>query len=192
VFITSTLRDATSSNIADYNTFVDNAAEAVPELALLGDDWKAIASTASVGGPIVNAKTNTSTDPSVLAGVPIYLLNGTKLVDDYADLWDGSIDVRLNVNELGNVVTAGAKVWTGTTAAGIASGAGGNRALGYGTLAEIGVNTYTTPDWIFGGRESVLLTRKMYAISSVMTVVPEPTTAVLFGLGLAGLAARRK
>ena len=35
-FVTSTVRDATSTNIADYNTFVTLAANAVPALASLG------------------------------------------------------------------------------------------------------------------------------------------------------------
>lgn len=64
VFATSTTRDATSSNIADYNAFVTGVADSVPELLLLGTTWTAIASTASV-----DARDNTSTNPALYVGV---------------------------------------------------------------------------------------------------------------------------
>src|SRR5215471_8873092 len=58
VFVTSTRRTATSSSIGDYNLFVTNAANTVPELAALGTTWTAIASTATV-----DARDNTLTNP---------------------------------------------------------------------------------------------------------------------------------
>ncbi len=83
-FVTSGTRDATSSDIADYNTFVTNAANAVPALASLGTTWTAIGSTATV-----DARDNTNTVPSTVnggsVGVPIFLLNDTKLVDSNND-----------------------------------------------------------------------------------------------------------
>ncbi len=119
-FVTSTARDATSTNIADYNTFVTLAANAVPALASLGTTWTAIGSTATVA-----ARDNTDTVPSTVPGgslgVPIFLLNDTKLVDSNDDLWDGSIDVLLNRTELDTAIVA--QVWTGTTSAGLADSA---------------------------------------------------------------------
>ena len=53
LFFTSTTRDATSSNIADYNTFVTNAANLDPNMVLLSTTWSALASTLTV-----NALTN--------------------------------------------------------------------------------------------------------------------------------------
>jgi hypothetical protein len=85
-FVTSTTRDATSPNIADYNAFVTTAANSVPELAALGTTWSAIASTVSV-----SARDNTGTNFFITAGVPIYTLADTILATDYLDLWDGTI-----------------------------------------------------------------------------------------------------
>jgi len=119
-FVTSTARDATSTNIADYNTHVTLAANAIPALASLGTTWTAIGSTATVA-----ARDNTDTVPSTVTGgslgVPIFLLNDTKLVDSNDDLWDGSIDVVLNRTELDTAIVA--QVWTGTTQAGVADSA---------------------------------------------------------------------
>jgi hypothetical protein len=58
-FVTSTTRDATSSDITVYNGFVTASANAVTELALLGSTWTAIAST-----PTADARDNTNTNPS--------------------------------------------------------------------------------------------------------------------------------
>ncbi len=80
-FVTSTIRDATSSNIADYNAFVTAAANKVSELAGLGTGWTAIGSTASI-----DARDNTNTNFTTSTGVGIYLLNDTKLADNNADL----------------------------------------------------------------------------------------------------------
>ena len=46
-FVTSTTRDATSTNIADYNNFVSGVANGVTQLAALGTTWKAIGSTSA-------------------------------------------------------------------------------------------------------------------------------------------------
>ena len=82
-FVTSTTRDATSSDIADYNAFVAGVAAGQPELAALGTTWTAIAATATV-----NAYDNTSTYPSY-ASPPIYRLDDTRLTDNNGQLWGG-------------------------------------------------------------------------------------------------------
>jgi hypothetical protein len=52
-------------------------------------------------------------------GVPIFLLNDTKLADNNNDLWDGSIDTTLSINENGDSVGSGdVRVWTGTNSTG--------------------------------------------------------------------------
>jgi len=48
IFVTNTSMDATSSNIATYNAFVQSAANSIPELSSLGATWKAIVSTLAV------------------------------------------------------------------------------------------------------------------------------------------------
>lgn len=184
-FITSTTRDATSSNIADYNSFVDGVANGVAQLAALGTTWTAIGSTASV-----NARTNTSTDPSPpgSTGVPIFLLNDTKLVDNYDDLWDGSIDVAFEVDESGTVRTF-TSVWSGTNGSGLVSIPLGNTTGGTNT----GNPSQTFVAWIQSFTNLSVSSNRFYAISDVLTVpVPEPSTALLLAAGLAALAVHRR
>jgi hypothetical protein len=76
VFVTSTTRDATSSNIADYNSFVTAVANSNAALFSLGTTWTAVASTVAV-----SALANTGTDwmPAGIQGVPIFRLDNTLL-----------------------------------------------------------------------------------------------------------------
>ena len=178
-FITSGTRDATSSDIDDYNDFVQAAADAVPQLAALGTTWKAIGSTATV-----DARDNTGTNPSS-TGLPIFLLNDTKLADNNADLWDGSIDEALNVLEFGTPSPA-ALVWTGTAFTGVASSVVG--ALGE-TSAGAGDNSATISQWVDIPFDLIFTNASLplYAIGGVLTVpeVPEPSTLLL--TSIAGL-----
>ena len=86
LFITSTTRDATATDIDVYNAFVQTAAKAGH--AAISDScatlFKVVGSTAAV-----SARRNTGTTGT---GVPIYWLNGAKLADDYADFYDGGWD----------------------------------------------------------------------------------------------------
>ena len=124
VFVTSGTRDATSTNIADYNQFVNNAAQASTNLntALTtagltpsAINWTAIGSTAAV-----NARVNTATRATDTS-VPIYRLDAaTQVAAGNSDLWDGTILAEISVDEGGN--TQGrAGVWTGSTALGATS-----------------------------------------------------------------------
>jgi hypothetical protein len=119
-FVTSGARDASSFIIADYNDFVQAHADAVPELLSLGVSWNAIAST--LGD---DARDNTDTDPGGGTGVPIFLLDDTKLADDNSDLWDGTLDAALDVDESGEFFGGSFSVWTGTEIEGSGNGAGG-------------------------------------------------------------------
>ena len=186
-FLTSTSRDAYSSNIADYNAFVTGVANSVAELAALGTTWTAIGSTATV-----DARENTGTNPSNV-GVPIYLLNNTKLADNNADLWDGTIDTSLIVEETGTPHPfALIEVWSGSIRDGVRhpqnylGGVTGSR-FGFATIADF--------RWIDGSIGSNHVNRPMYAMSDVITVaaVPVPGAVWLFGgaLGLLGVARRR-
>ena len=190
VFVTSTVRDALSTDIADYNSFVTGAATAVLELASLGTTWTAIGTTGSV-----NAITNTGTDytPAGIQGVPTYLLNDTKLADDYDQLWTSNHFVRFNITENGDVLNA--LIWTGTSGQvgqwGMSQGA--SLALG-GSNVVAGNQTTSAGLWngsTFGGSGSTL--RPFYAISGVFTVaVPEPSSTALLGLGGLALMLRRR
>ncbi|MEA5509699.1 hypothetical protein VB715_07970 [Crocosphaera sp. UHCC 0190] len=106
VFVTSETRDPSSTDISDYNTFVNNVAVLGTETSNIQGDWKAIVSTATT-----NAKVNTNTLGD--AGVPIFRVDGVKVADDYSDLWDFSIDNPINITENG-VVGGTFFVYTGS------------------------------------------------------------------------------
>jgi hypothetical protein len=196
-FVSSTSRDATSSNVADYNAFVTGVANAVQELFDLGTTWTAIASTASV-----DARVNTDTLPLFAGGslgVPIFLLNDTKLVDNYDDLWDGSIDpplqMGLDITENGVFgYPFGASVWTGTGPDGSAFPDGGvpeGRALGT-DFPQFGETSPSSPErWISAqGFFSGLNSKPFYGLSGVLTApaaMPEPNSVFLMAIGAVGL-----
>ena len=109
LFVTSTGRNAQSTDIADYNAFVQTRAKAGHSAITddMGDQFKVLGSTTSV-----DARDNTGTTG---AGVPIYWLNGEKVADDYADFYDGSWDSRAARN--GDGSREGEReftVWTGS------------------------------------------------------------------------------
>ena len=89
LFVTSTTRDASSTDIADYNDFVQDAAAAGhAAIQPYSAGFRAVASTSAE-----DARDNTSTTGT---GVPIYWLGQgiTKVADDYADFYDGSWDAE--------------------------------------------------------------------------------------------------
>lgn len=180
VFVTSTSRDGTSTNIADYNAFVTTAANSVPQLAALSTTWTAIASTATV-----NARDNTGTNP-VATGVPIYNLAGLEVATNNTTLWTSTLTVThlaaINANESGTIVPTGVTVWTGTNLAGTKTAVplGPGTSVGYGNAAN------TDALWILNVFGSATTTsRSFYAISGDLKVVPEPSSVLLACLGLA-------
>ena len=89
LFLSSTRRDGSSSDIADYNTFVQaRAAAGHADIQAYSGAFRALGCTAAV-----DARDNTST---IGTGVPIYWLDGAKVADDYADFYDGSWDDEIN------------------------------------------------------------------------------------------------
>ncbi len=165
-FMSGTATTAVSGNIADYNTFVTSIANTQPALVALATTWTAIGSTSTV-----DARDNTGTNPSA-TGVPIYLLDGvSKIADNNADLWDGTIGHALNVSEAGNAIGA-VSVWTGTGSNGTKSTAVNAKELGAGAVAA-GSNSATTSQWLLASGFDNFSPNPMYAISGVLTV-PNP------------------
>jgi hypothetical protein len=181
-FVSSMAMDATSTDIADYNDFVDELANDEPALALLATTWKAIGSTTSI-----SAILNTMTDPSPMGntGVPIYRLDGMMIADHYDDLWDGTLDVSLSVMETGGAFTG--SVWTGTSSNGQPDA--GNE-LG-SALPFRGSASSTTFTWIAVTGDDPEQSFRLYAISGVLmgAAVPEPSAFLCVGClgGLLGL-----
>lgn len=193
-FVTSAARDATSTDISDYNAFVTAVANSQSELAGLNTSWYAIASTDSVA-----ARDNTGTGPSN-PGVPIYLLDGsTRIADNNSDLWDGGIDNPLNIDETGSVAggaTGFLQVFAGTNPFnGLQEG--GDTLGSASGVVWTGWTVFSDDRWTSSFLASAASVRSIYAISDEITIpavsVPEPGMLALFCLGLAGLGfARRK
>ncbi|HBO44975.1 MAG TPA: PEP-CTERM sorting domain-containing protein [Planctomycetaceae bacterium] len=180
VFLTFDRRYADSSNIEVYNGFVSNVA-AMSVLGDLNTTWKAIGSTA-----MVDARTNTGTDPFVSVGVPIYRLDGVRIANNNADLWDGELLAPIITYETGLHPTGSPEVWTGTTVDGAAHV---SESLGNASThrVRIGWSAASGWTWINSGARDYGYLFRFYAISDVLTVVPEPTTAAMLGIGINGV-----
>jgi len=191
VFVTDGTRDATSSDINDYNTFVTNqvtGSALATQLTTAGFTpsaitWKAIGSTDSVA-----ARDNTGTNPSS-TGVPIYLIDGNRVANNNADLWDGSILTGIDRTPQESVGFF--FVWSGTSDDGTVNAWGG--ALG-SNVAIVGVaGAFLGSGWINESVKSGSEVYQFYGISTVLTVptpavtVPEPTPSLLGFITLGGL-----
>lgn len=187
VFVTSTTTNANSTNIGTYNAFVNTAAANNSNLVnhpTLGPlNFNAIGSTETV-----DAIDNTGTNAGG-ADVPIFLLDGTQVAVDNADLWDGDIGAAINLDENLNIVQE--RVWSGSTNAGIDVA---DFELGAVPLVRLGFSG-SRFDWLFDTVSTTGDFNHMYALSDPITVpVPEPTAATLLllgGLGLIGMRRRK-
>ena len=98
LFLSSTKRNASSSDIADYNTFIQTrAAAGHTDIQDYSADFRAVGCTADTDARDNTKTTYTTTDK----GVPIYWLNGAKAADQYEDFYDGSWDDEANAGTNG-------------------------------------------------------------------------------------------
>ena len=87
LFLSSTKRSIRSTNISDYNTFVQNrAAAGHTDIQDYSGTFRVLGSTDAVAARDNTHTTYTSSDK----GVRIYWLNGDKAADQYEDFYDGS------------------------------------------------------------------------------------------------------
>ena len=135
LFLSSTKRNASSTDIADYNTFIQTrAAAGHTDIQDYSADFRAVGCTADTDARDNTKTTYTTTDK----GVPIYWLNGAKAADQYEDFYDGSWDDEANdKNESGtNGLDTSQNVnypWTGCDHDGTEAVTGGDSfALGTG------------------------------------------------------------
>ncbi len=181
VFITDGTRDATATTVTPYNTFVQTEAALNPSLTgtNVGVTYRAIVST-------------TALDANANAPVtaPVFNLNGDKIADNFADMWDGTIDNPIDYNQYAATIFP-PDIWTG-------SQTGGQAFVG----AEMGAaNPRTGRADLADGRwiDEIIATNtylsRFYGLSQELTVpVPEPSSLVLAAgaLGSLLLLARRR
>jgi hypothetical protein len=185
LFVTSTKRDATSTDIVDYNTFVNTAAQN-GITGGLGLTWKALASTRDV-----SAMDNSGIGNADPLPVTIFNTIGQVVAISGADLWDGSLMNTVGFDEHG--VYGSRAAFTGTGHTGFS---GHNHVLGSGLYSYLyGMTNSLNPGWMGWDRAGGAATYSLYGVSGLVTKpiveAPEPGTAILLSLGLAGLSFAR-
>ena len=179
LFLTSTWRNATATNIATYNTFVQTRAKAGHSAISdsCGNLFKVLGSTSTV-----DARDNTSTTGT---GEAIYWLNGAKAADNYADFYDGSWDSQVERNEQGNTVDEfPILVWTGSKTDGTKS----SNPLGHATQATGGLvgGSFAVP--LSDSLQDVSLSSfPFYALSPVFKVGVENAAILSIDLSQASI-----
>ncbi|WP_420622309.1 fibronectin type III domain-containing protein [Candidatus Poriferisodalis sp.] len=178
LFVTHPGHAPTSTDIDDYNDYVQsqaNASNAHSAIKPYASGFRVVGSTDDD-----DARDNTSTAwTNINRGVPIYWLNGSKVADDYEDFHDGSWDDEANPrgrngNRVGSHNTW---IWTGSNSNGTEAITDNNsQALGASTVAlgcltgaggpidceanTVGTYAFSTPHSNF----------RYYALSEVFTV----------------------
>jgi len=175
VFVTDGFTSATSSDIADYNNFVNTqAGRATYNGSVV--TWDAIGSTSSV-----NAIDNVGQ-----SAAPLYLADGTFVTSSTTStgLWSGSLQHAID-EDLSGALKAFLAVFTGTTRSGVSS----NDPLGNFSSITDGDTGDVNARWVQSVAIPSFLSERMYGISQVLTVVPEPSSLWLAGTGIIGVSA---
>ena len=183
-FVTRGGTNAISPYIADYNAFVTSQAQMNPSLPQ-SVTWHAIASAAgdAHGLGAADADQNAPFTPTI----PVYNTAG-QLVANAATPLYGTSGILLNpigYDQYGNSLATG--VWTGSNVDGTADAPLGGEAI-YG-WPDTGYSTNTNSIWIHGGYQSQGFPMEFYALSSPITVVPEPGTLALLAAGAVAICA---
>lgn len=171
IFATSQETGASSGSVSTYNALAASSA-ALDSSLPAGVTWNAIVSTATVAAG-ANA-------PS-FSNIPIFNSAGVEV--SAGNLYSGgSLTGSVNLDENGSPPPI-SLIWTGATAT------GGISANPMGSAEpEFGESTFTTSSWITGfGGDGNGISWPVYALSSPITVAPEPGTLSLLAACLAGL-----
>lgn len=178
-FVTAGTRNAAFSNISTYNTFVQTEAGLNTSLTGAGVNWSVIGSTSNV-----DARDN------ALVSAPVYLLDGSTIIaNDFSDMWDGSIDAPIDIDQFGLTVVTDL-VHTGSLPDGTNAG---TNSLGSAQNGSVGSTNQTSGAWISNGADQTSILRPFYALSEVLTVpVPEPMSGSLIAAGALVMLLRRR
>lgn len=200
IFVTPNKTDATSANISDYDAFVTSQA-AGATFNGIAVQWQALASTNTL-----NAR-----DHVGQSGAAVYLADGTKVANSdttaAGGIWSAGGLLAQPTEDLDGNSYSGL-VWTGTSGVGTtyettpvqgepsvkwglgSTGLNGNNKVETGTLPGTpgGYNWLSIP----AGVQLNTNLYQVYGISEVLTAVPEPSSLLISGIGMAliGLATK--
>ena len=189
-FVTSGATTAVSTSIADYNNFVTSQAALSSSLPT-GVEWKAIGSTNS---------TNANVNAPTYSTVPIFNTAGQLIASGSAQFWHSTLSNPIDYDQFEDLDNTSA--FTGTfQTGGVYYLYGLPDALGDFPLYEgyyytpcFGQTDLTSTNmWLSAASEgsSLLAVQTgelpIYALSSPISAVPEPSTITLLGSALAGL-----
>ena len=111
LFISSAHRNASPSDIATYNTWVqDLAANGHTDIQDYSSSFRAVGSTEDMDARDNTGTTYTSSDK----GVAIYWLGGNKVADDYEDFYDEDWDEEAAMKNESGTAESGVSAWTGS------------------------------------------------------------------------------
>jgi hypothetical protein len=185
VFVTSTGRTATSTDINVYNNFVSNVARNGSVTSTLALEWAALASTSTI-----NAQVNTGISSLDNRAVTIFSTFGDIIATSGQDLWNGTLMNPIIYNEAA-IRGRGTYVWTGINSIGAFMS---DYELGslYPMSGDSGEDHHV---WSSTYRFHQLYPWSLYGISNEITKpivnVPSPGTIILLSMGLAGLSFTR-
>ncbi len=203
VFVSSTETIADADGFTYYDNYVQNLANNSSITELASVSWQAIVSSGTTSARD-HTGTNSLTDGSTTS---VWLMNGTEITgNDYNHFWSNRVTsgtqraidrTESNAAVPNNVAPGGwdawRGTWTGTNGDGTINGTGIDGTSPVVGLANAGWSGTSSDDWINRGTGAAATdTYRLYAISEVLTVIPEPTTFSLVGLSGLMLLRRRR
>ncbi len=188
VMITGSVFTGASSNIADYDAFVNS--EVAQNTDLAGITWKALGSTSTVS----------ARDHLGIGNFPIYRLDGVRIADNATDLWDGSIAVT-GMTTYNGFLLPNSFVWTGSNPDGTASTdylGSATAVFGFTARSDAGWITHQSGSTATGS--GTVSGHRMLGFSQMLTVggpspaVPEPSAMIVWGLvtSMGAMLSRRR
>ena len=173
LFISSAPRNASPSEIATYNTWIQaRAANGHTDIQDYSSSFQAVGSTEDMDARDNTGTTYTSSDK----GVAIYWLGGNKVADDYEDFYDEDWDEEASMKNESGTAESGVSAWTGSDHDGTESfnnndntsralGNSGNHWVRYGRADSASHGPLS------GATAARNNNRRIYGLSSVFEVV---------------------
>ncbi len=170
LFLSSETRTAESTDIADYNTWVQALAGAGhTDIQGYRPYFRVVGSTADVDARDNTGTTFTDAD----TGVPIYWLNGSKAADHYRDFYNGNWDQEASMRDEAGTIVFTFHPWTGSKHDGTeAFSSGDSRALGAASVRRGQPNSTVAGSGPLSSNSDASASEvgKFYALSDVFEV----------------------